>query len=258
MTFKCPFQHKRFYDYMTVLQLAKSHKIRDTKQILSNTVHLFEKNCCFLQPQFTGNKKKIQKSVSLQNKARTNLLSTPISITESIRSLKAAPVISLVSSSLPPMQIFNYIILDTVLPRSQSSPQQVLPKLILKYTLWGKAGKGISSTWRGMHRVLHACMLIVVKSWSSGHKQVNWETQWQYAEDQLFARLEKTNRSANTHCPIGPQCSNTKTFKLCRKTGRALFYTAGRKEKLLFKCIVALQLNIQLHGISQRHYFQEK
>lgn len=157
------------YSWQKAIRLGTQNKFSVTRYIFLKS--------CFLQPQFTGNKKKIQKSVSLQNKARTNLLSAPISITEGIRSLKAAPVISLVSSSLPPMQIFNYIILDTVLPRSQSSPQQVLPKLILKYTLWGKAGKGISSTWRGMHQVLHACMFIVVKSWSSGHKQVNWETQ---------------------------------------------------------------------------------
>lgn len=57
MTFKCPFQHKPFYDSMTMLQLAKVVKIRDTKQILSNTVHLFEKNYCFSQPQSTGEKK---------------------------------------------------------------------------------------------------------------------------------------------------------------------------------------------------------
>lgn len=204
MTFKCPFQHKWFSDYMTMLWLAKSRKIRDTKQILSNTVHLFEKNCCFLQPQSTGNKKKIQRSVSLQNKARTNLLSTPISITESIGSLKAAPVISSASSSLASMQIFNYIILDTVLPRSQSSPQQVLPKLILKYTLWGKAGKGISSIWRGIHWVLRACRFTVVESWSSGYKQVNWETQWQYAARSVVSNTWKNKPSPNTHCPIRP------------------------------------------------------
>lgn len=84
MTFKCPFQHKPVYGSITMLWLVKSPKIRDIKQILSNTVHLFEKNYCFSQLQSSGNKKKIQRSVSFQNKAKTNLLSTPISITEVI------------------------------------------------------------------------------------------------------------------------------------------------------------------------------
>jgi len=84
VAFKGPFQPKPFYDSIATFRLAQSHKVRDAKQILSNTVHVFGKNYYFSQPQAIG-KKKIhgrQRSVSLQNKP--GLLSIPVTIIEGI------------------------------------------------------------------------------------------------------------------------------------------------------------------------------
>lgn len=128
-----------------MLLLTKSHKI------LSNIVLIFE--LFFSNFKLLGKKKihKIRRSVSLQNKPRTNLFSIPSTLilgnghwdleTRASRQITSQYLqIWSISGSLVLMQIFNYLILNhRSAKKVKQPPQQVLSEVTLKYILYSRA-----------------------------------------------------------------------------------------------------------------------
>lgn len=158
----------------------------------SVTLYIFLKRTTFPNLKLLGKKKiqKIRRSVSLQNKPRTN----PFSICSTITlgngywdlEMRASSQITSqhlqilsTSRSLVLMQIFNYLILNSGSAKKakQSSASAVggHPKV---HFVQQSSYKGFTQYVKECTGFfLYAYKLSVVKSWSSGDKQVNWETQ---------------------------------------------------------------------------------
>lgn len=129
MTSKCLFHHKPFYVSMTMLWLAKSHKIRDTKQKSSVTLYIFSKRTIIfhslnlLEIKRKSRKYKGQFHSRIKPGLTCYLFPSALQKVQGFRteSLKAddksAPVILSAFRSLALMYIFDYLILVTVLPR---------------------------------------------------------------------------------------------------------------------------------------------